>query len=392
MASYVAGVVDDLFAADQLYPVNYSQNYTFQIFVIDNRTQAEKISGPRISTTFNSSYVQGQLAGLLSFAHVTVNPKYLNVTDNPELAHVIANATTTIKDPMSGRPIVDGQIVYDWLTTNGLGHVKQFVNVTRTFNEIDVPAFLFAFKQNYTFGFPVREFIASNSARATFAGEALGDMALIGLSQSDFTIGNNATLYNQIGKGLGFTHAATHELGHLVGLNHPFIYDITDDFTNSVMGYYAYSITYSQFDHDTILRGINDELLTYAIDTLANTPNNVFNSGYIGQAQQNIAKANQLYDIMDYAGAVDYSLSAVSAASHASQVSGSSGSTTIVFTLIGILIGAGIGILVGYLVFRRRRSTISSVHYNQCPNCQYPLRWDPVQMHWLCDRCQRVVQ
>jgi endogenous inhibitor of DNA gyrase (YacG/DUF329 family) len=35
---------------------------------------------------------------------------------------------------------------------------------------------------------------------------------------------------------------------------------------------------------------------------------------------------------------------------------------------------------------------VSAVHYNQCPICQSPLRWDPVQMHWLCDRCQRVIQ
>ncbi len=390
VASYVAGAVDNLFGTDQLYPVNYSQNYVFQIFVIDNRTSSEKTNGPNITMTLNRTFIQSQLAGLLEFSTVNVNVKYTNVNDYPGLAKVIANATTTIRDPSSGRPIVDGQIVYDWFTTNGLGHIRQFINVTRSFSEIDVPAFLFALKQNYTFGFPFKEFIASNSARATFAGEALGDMALIGLGQSDLTLGNNVTSYNQPGKGIGFTHATVHELGHMVGLNHPFIYDITDDFVNTVMGYYAYSLTYSQFDHDTILRGVNDELLTYAQQTLANTPSNVFNAGSISQAQQNIAKANQLYDSMQYAAAISYSLTAAQAALQASQSTGGGASTAFAYTLLGILIGAGVGLLVGYLVFRRRK-TPAAVQYNLCPNCQYPLRWDAVQMHWLCDRCHTVV-
>jgi hypothetical protein len=388
--SYVAGAVTDLFAADQLYPVNYSQNYFFQIYVIDNRTSSEKTSGPKISSTINSTFVKAQLASLLEFSNVNVNVKYANVTDYPGLAKVIANSTTTIKDPASGRPVVDGQIVYDWLTTNGLGRIRQFVNVTRTTSRIDIPAFLFAFKSNYTFGFPVREFIASTSARATFAGEALGDMALIALAQRDFTLGNNMTTWGQPGKGIGFTHATVHELGHMAGLNHPFIYDMTNDFTNTVMGYYAYSLTFSQFDHDTVLRGVNDQLLNYAQQLLAGTANTVFNSGSISQAQQNIARASQLYDAMNYAAAVTYSLNAAVAAQQAAQGPGGTGSVPVLYTLLGLVIGAGIGILIGYLVFRRRKAT-STVQYNQCPYCQSPLRWDPVQSHWLCDRCQRAV-
>src|SRR5438034_9529587 len=178
-------------------------------------------------------------------------------------------------------------------------------------------------------------------------------MVMIGFSQqADFTIGNNST-YSQPCKGGGFTHAATHELGHMMGLNHPFIYDLTEDFTNTVMGYYAYSLNYSQFDRDSILRGVNDELLSFAIQSLSSTQNTLFNAGDISMANQNIAHAENLYNPMDYAGAVQYSLAAAEDASAAQQLANSALSPTLVFSLIGAAIGASIPILLGYLIFRR---------------------------------------
>jgi hypothetical protein len=388
--SYVFGAVNNLFAADQLYPVNYSQKYNFQLFVFDNRTNSVRMSGPKLTTTLNRAFVQSQLANLLPFANVTVNVRFANVTDYPRLAAMIANATTTVRDPVSGRPIVDGELVYNWLTTSGLGHITQFINVTRTFSEIDIPAFIFAFNGSYTFGFPIKENIASTASRATFSGEALGDMVLIGLGESDLTIGNNSTLYGQLGKGVGFTHAAVHELGHMVGLNHPFIYDSTEDFTDTVMGYYSYSSTYSQFDKDTILRGVNDELLTFAQQTLASTSNTLFNSASISNAERNMARANQLYDSMNYSGAVPYSLAAALDAASAQQLANNAFlSPGLVFGLTGVAIGVGVGLLIGFLAFRRRTSV--GVQYNRCPTCQQPTRWDPVQMHWYCDRCQKPI-
>ena len=368
IGSYVYGAVNNLFAPDQLYPVNYAQNYDVQLFVLDNRTTAEKLQGPKLSSTINETMVQENLASLVPFAGVTVKINYANVTDYPGLAAIMANATTALRDPVSGRPIVDGDLVYNWFTTYGLGHIANFINVNRTTSRIDIPGFLFAFKGNYTFGVPVKEDIGSPNIYGTFGGEALGDMVMIGFSQqADFTIGNNST-YSQPGKGAGFTHAATHELGHMMGLNHPFIYDLTEDFTNTVMGYYAYSLNYSQFDRDSILRGVNDELLSFAIQSLSSTQNTLFNSGDISMANQNIAQAENLYNTMDYAGAVQYSLAAAEDASAAQQLANSAISPALVFSLIGIAIGTAIGILMGYLIFRRRNS--AGAQYNRCPTCQ----------------------
>jgi hypothetical protein len=388
IGAYVNGAVNNLFAPDQLYPVNYSQNYNIQLYVIDNRTSSEQAQGPKLKATVNQAEIQANLASLVPFATVTININYYNVTAFPGLAAIVANATTSLKDPASGRRVVDGDLVYHWFTTSGLGHISSFINVTRTTTKIDIPGFLFAFKGNYTFGVPFKEDIGSPSPSGTFGGEALGDMVLIGFSQADFTLGNNST-YGQANKGLGFTHAATHELGHMMGLNHPFIYDLTEDFTNTVMGYYAYSLNFSQFDRDSILRGVNDELLSFALQALSTTPNTLFNSAYISTANQNIAQAENLYNTMDYAGAVKHSLAAAEAASTAQQFANGAISPALVFGLIGVAIGAGIGLLLGYLIFRRRKT--AGVQYNQCPTCQQPLRWDPAQMRWYCDRCQKPV-
>jgi hypothetical protein len=387
IGAYVNGAVNNLFAPDQLYPVNYSSNYNIQLFVIDNRTSTEQAQGPKLQATINQTRVKQNIASLVPFATVSINVNYYNVSSFPGLAAIVANATTSLKDPLSGRRVVDGDLVYRWLTTSGLGHIANFINVTRTITKIDIPAFLFAFKGNYTFGVPFKEDIGSTSPSGTFGGEALGDMVLIGLSQTDFTLGNNST-YGQPNKGAGFTHAATHELGHMMGLNHPFIYDLTEDFTDTVMGYYAYSLNFSQFDKDSILRGVNDELLSFALQALSTTPDTLLNSGDISAANQDITQAESLYNTMDYAGAVRYSLAAAVAASAAEQYAATI-SPALVFSLIGVGIGAVIGILLGYLIFKRRKP--AGIQYNRCPTCQQPLRWDPAQMSWYCDRCQKPV-
>jgi hypothetical protein len=385
---YISGAVYNLFAADQLYPVTYAQKYNFQLFVFDNRTDAEKAKGPKISTTLNTTIVQSQLASLLPFATVTVTAKFSDIAAYPQLAAVVANATTKVKDPALSIPIVDARLVWNWLSVYGKGHMSQFINATHTTSQYDIPGFLFAFQGNYTFAFTFKENIELSEPPGSIGGVALGDMILVNQSNSTLTYGYNV-FPKQPGKGFGFTRATIHELGHMIGLNHPFIYDQTEDFTNSVMAYYPYSNTYSQFDKDTVLRGINDELLIIAQDALAATGNSLINSGTIATANREMALANQHYSTMDYAGAVQHSLAAALSALRAEQ-SGSLFSSGLVFGLIGLAVGVAAGLLLGFLFFRKRKVT-TAIGYNLCPTCQQAVRWDPVQMKWYCDRCQKPV-
>jgi hypothetical protein len=387
---YIAGVVYNLFGADQLYPVSYAQRYNFQLFVFDNRTSVEKAKGPRIINTLNATRIQSEISALLPFATVTVTPHFYDTTAYPRLAAVVANATTKVKDPALSIPIVDARLVWNWLSTFGLGHITEFINVTHTSAEYDIPGFLFAFQGNYTFAFTFKENIETRELPRSITGVALGDMILVDQSNSTLNFGSDpSTFPRQPGTGIGFTTATIHELGHILGLNHPFIYDQTEDFTNSVMAYYPYSATYSQFDKDTILRGINDELLIFAGDALAVTGNNLFNAGTVAAARNEMSLAEQHYSTMDYAGAVPHSLAAAQAAQRA-VAAGSLISPGLVFGLIGLAIGAASGLLGGYFLFRKRR-TSSAIGNNRCPTCQQPVRWDPMLMKWYCDRCQKPV-
>src|SRR6058998_2430300 len=226
---YISGAVNNIFAADQLYPVSYSQTYNFQLFVFDNRTDLEKSRGPILTKTLNTTKVQQQLQALLPFATVKVNANFFNITKYPDLAAVVANATTKVKDPILSIPIVDARLVWNWLSTYGQGHITQFFNATHTTSTYDIPGFLFAFQGDYTFAFTFKEDIAQREPPGSITGVALGDMILVDQSNSTLTAGNDPSTYNQPGKGMGFTRAAIHELGHMIGLNHPFLYDQTED-------------------------------------------------------------------------------------------------------------------------------------------------------------------
>ncbi len=388
---YIAGAVYNLFGADQLYPVSYSQRYNFQLFVLDNRTNTEKSKGPKIINTLNATQVQREIGSLLPFATVTVTPHFHNITDYPQLAAVVANATTKVKDPALSIPIVDARLVWNWLSSFGQGHISQFINATHTTLQYDIPGFLFAFQGNFTFAFTFKENIAARELPGSITGVALGDMILVDQSNSTLSLGNDPSVYPiQPGNGTGFTRATIHELGHMLGLNHPFIYDQTEDFTNSVMAYYPSSNVYSQFDKDTILRGINDELLIFAQYALDAAGNNLVNSGSVAAARNEISIAEQHYSTMDYAGAVPHSLAAAQNAQRAEAASAFL-SPALIYGLIGLAVGVASGLLGGYLLFRRKKSTTSSVGYNRCPTCQKPVRWDPVLMKWYCDSCQKPV-
>jgi hypothetical protein len=102
-----------------------------------------------------------------------------------------------------------------------------------------------------------------------------------------------------------------------------------------------------------------------------------------------MALADQHYSMMDYAGAVQYSLGAALDALQA-EATGSLFSSGLIFGLIGLALGVAAGLMGGYLFFRKRKAT-TAVGYNLCPTCQQPVRWEPVQMKWYCDRCQKPI-
>ena len=396
LSDYIAGVVYNLFAPDPVYPVNYSAHYNFHLFVFDVRNSTEMAAGPTMTLAVNSTKIQDELQRLVPYANVTVNAKFVNITDYPALSAAVTKATTTIKDPPINGSIVDARLVYDWLSENGEGHISQFINVTQNTEQLDIPAFIFAFTGRYNFGFTFKADVFQEENPSSIYGVALGDLVLISHGQHDFAAGDypgsdfaRETRDPQPGRGIGFTRTITHELGHQLGLPHPFSYDLTEDFTDSVMGYYPNSLGFSQFDRDMLLRAVNDELVIFAEVTLANTTSNLFNAGQISAAKRAISSANQKYSSMQYEAAVADSLDAALSAFSAHQIGGSAIFSSLLVGIVGLVAGVGLGLLVGYSVFRRRPS--QGTQYYKCPVCGQPLRWDPAMNRWYCDRCQKHI-
>jgi len=270
--------------------------------------------------------------------------------------------------------------------------LSHFINATYSTDQIDIPEFIFAFGSNYEFGFTFKSDLVQREPDSIF-GVALGDLVLIGHSQNDFNIGSSykRTGTYQPGRGVGFSNTIVHESGHELGLVHPFSYDPDEDFVNSVMAYYPGVNTYSQFDRDLELRGINDELLIYAQVTIARAGSSLLNSGSISAAQAAMTTAEQKYNAMDYEGAVSYSLMAAQDAANAQAQGGGllSGFSGGLYLILGILLGTAIGLVLGFLVFHKRSS--GGLAYYRCPTCNRALRWDPAMGRWYCDYCQKPV-
>lgn len=400
VADYVSGAVLNLFAPDVLYPVTYSRQYSFHLFVFDNRTDAERQLGPAMEKSVNTTRIQVALASLLPFAKVTVDAKFNRTDSYPDLAKLIHDSAGLI-DPNIHHSVVDARPIYEWLRTggNGQGNIKKFITVQSDTSKIDIPAFVFAFKRDYNFGFTGKGDVFmpaghSNGGVSSIFGVALPDMVLV--SHGEYNLNTNAQALLNHDVGVGFTATLTHEFGHMMGLNHPFIYDSTEDFTDTVMAYYSASTQYSQFDHDTILRGINDGLLGFAQSELSTTAANPFNAGQIANANSAISRANLKYDKMDYRGAVQDSVDAATNAQAANNLSAFGFSSGLVFGIVGLAAGVGIGFLTAYLFLKqrqgRRASSTSQLQYGRCPACGQPLRWDPLMMQWYCDNCKHFVK
>jgi hypothetical protein len=390
VADYITGAVYNLFGPDQLYPVQYSAKYVFHLFVIDARTPSEIAAGPTIMSTVNVPAIKAQLQSLVPFATVEVTPVYETLSSVLGLSEVVSNATTNVYDPAANTTVVDAKLVYNWLSIEG--HVSQFLTPSRTTGQIDIPEFIFAFSGNHDFAFTYKGDVFMSPVDSIF-GVSLGDMVLISHSQRDLNEGFEYTGTGSIqpGRGLGFTRTIIHESGHELGLVHPFDYDIDEDFVNSIMAYYPNANVYSQFDKDLELRAINDELLIYAQVTIASAGSSLLNSGTITAAQTAMATAEQKYNAMDYAGAVSYSLAAAQDAANA-QTSGTNifgGFGAVLYVVLGVLVGAAIGLVLGFLIFRKR--TTGGLAYYRCPTCNRALRWDPAMARWYCDYCQKPV-
>jgi len=389
LADYITGAVYNVFLPDFVYPLNYAQTYRVKVFVLDNRTSGK----PRIESTVDEKEITTQLGSLLPFAHVEVEVHYHELSDYPELFKVVRSSTSPSLVGIT--PIVDARLVYDWLSESGSGKIRQFAKITRNTETYDIPVFVFAFGGDYNFGFTYKELIAKDlDFDRTIWGVSLYDMVLISHSEDDLHRGD-LVAPKQAGLGFGFTNTVIHEVGHMLGLMHPFATysDPTENFVSSVMAYYPYEDAFSQFDKDALLRGYADQLIRDSTQLLSSSPFDLINWSSINSAQSKLSDAETAYDEMNYTRAAESAYTAYVSASQANLLAG--GGT---FSSRSFALGVGVfsflfGILIALILLRRRRrvpqETLHVSAAPKCSACRGNLSWIQQYQRWYCYNCKR---
>ena len=363
------------------YDPLYSQNYSFHIHVFDNRTFTEK-QRVNIKSTVDPDKVKHAFQDLLPYSNVGVSLTFEDLSNHPGLQHVVDSNykyTDSFTFGVSGQPlrygIVDARPVYQYIRDN----LQDFeANVQRDRSEFTVPVFAFAFSNDTLFTFTYKWLIAQQESDVkALLGVALGDVALVSVSQQEFARGDYVTP-PEPGKGEGFTEVIIHESGHMLGLSHPHNFGPVGDFIETVMGYYTYDYVFGQSDKDALRRAHVDQIYIEVQFMLQRL-------GAAGSAVANVrnllGQADREYSQMDYATA----LNAVLQAEETARTSGLTALGSLIQPLIFIAVGLVVGFIVAWSMLRRRASPgqympISSETPTRimfCPACGAQARGNP---------------
>jgi hypothetical protein len=355
VADYIYDAVLNLAIPVFVYQPIYSRTYRLVVNVIDNRTDKERQQVP-IESTIHPELIKQAFMDLLPYSTIQVETHFIKTSERPDFqATIVENTVTPPADLGFGR-YVDTRPVYRYLQE----HMSEFTGTIRKDStEVTVPVFDFAFTAGIYFGYTTKWYVANLKVdEGNFLGISLGDMALIGMSQSDFMRGDYISP-PQPGKGMGFTQSTIHEAGHSIGLMHPHQFGYLEDFVSSAMSYWSWEYKFSQFDKDAINRAHADALINSALTSLSGAQNALAQRVAFGSvvdqmssAKALLEKALEKYGSMQYALAVEIAQRAASAASNAFTLAQTAPSLVVVI-LVALLAGIVIGSLLIFMAFRR---------------------------------------
>lgn len=305
VADYLWEAVLNFAVPQFVYEPIYSTQYRFVINIFDNRTDLEQKSVP-ISRTVNISRIEFSFKELLPYSEIRVSMKTQNLSGDASLAKVVKESFKMVD---LERGYVDVRPVYRFLQLN----IEKYVpKILRSEEEVTIPVFCFAFSKEqmaYTSKWEVQTF------QVGLRGIALGDVAIVSLTQYYELERGRIVNPSQGSKGIGFTQTVIHECGHMLGLMHPFQFGQIGDFVDSPMGYFTYSYNFSQFDKDSLRRAHADGILLESSVNLAKA--NELAIGNVAmpwsliklsEARNLIGHAEQEYQKMNYADAVRLAL------------------------------------------------------------------------------------
>jgi hypothetical protein len=368
LATYIYQATENLITPPMLYAPFYSEQYSFDIHIFDNRTSAEK-SVVDIKSTINSQTVKQAFEDLVPYSKIAVSVTFEDLSKHPDLQKVIDSNYKFADSFTAGVDFASPQ----QYGTADVGPVyKYFLDNMRTFepsyrrdtSEYTIPVFVFALSSETTFTYYYKWLVEP------FDGIALGDVAFVAFGQADLQRGARVDP-PQPGRGLGFTHDVIHESGHMLGLPHPFDVGPVGNFMLSPMSYFTWDYTFGQADKDALRRSHVDQIYLEVQSMLAGISGSQADS-----IKSQLSDADSKYSQMDYVGALASVLKADDMAKAATPSTGNLAIVPATYLAVGVVIG----FVVAWVVLRRRTraslpfrvdrtltQTTATVRF--CPNC-----------------------
>jgi hypothetical protein len=396
VADYVAQATWNFITPFFVYTPSYSEKYTFDVHIFDNRTNREK-QAVAIQSTVDAAKIKSAFQDLVPYSKIDVSVNFEDLAKYPGLEDVIRSNykyTDSFTFGVSGSPlqygIVDARPVYKYLGDN----FRQFEpNFHRDSSEFTVPVFAFAFSNDTLFTFTYKWIISKPESEVTaLLGVALGDLALVSMSQQELQRGNYVTPA-QPGKGQGFTQVIIHESGHMLGLQHPHNFGPIGDFIVSIMGYYTYDYVFGQIDKDSLQRAHVDQIYL-KVQSMVRQLNARDPIGGLGIENQ-LRDVDAKYSQMNYADALSLVLQTETAAESALA----SGTISIMLPAIYIIVGVVLGFVVAWLLLRRRGNgddrfskptlTQPATTVKFCANCGQPATPNTIYCHYCGAKLQQ---
>jgi hypothetical protein len=357
LADYVSQATLNLVTPALLYQPMYSQEYSFDIHIFDNRTTAEKDS-VSIRSTIDANVVKQAFESLLPYSKIDVSVTFEDLAKYPSLQAMLHSSYKYENSFTYGvefaQPqqygVVDARPVYKYFQDN----IKTFEpNYRRDSTQYTVPVYSFAFSNDTAMAFTYKWELTP------IGGVALGDMAFVSFSQNEFARGDLITP-PQPNKGLGFTHDVIHESGHMLGLPHPFDFGPVGNFILTPMSYFTWDYSFGQADKDSLRRAQVDNIYL----EIQSTMNQLAQRGLdVSQIFNQLKDADAKYNQMDYQGALAVVLQAQSAANNMLSSTSQGMIQTMTNGTYYLILAASVGLLAGFglawLLVRRhtRRST-----------------------------------
>jgi hypothetical protein len=268
LASYISEAVMNFAIPNFCYDPPLTDEYELSVQFLDHRSADEK-SKVRLESRVNSDIIKAAFDDLCPYIKNTVTLKFNSTSDFPGLTQVIEDSRLTADSIFYSPSWIKGvkqdyvnmEPVYKYLQAN----IGRFVkDVRRDRTKVTFPVFVFVFSSSIRFYTQWKWFISDwDKLSFTFSGIALGDFVIIGYNHNYLIAGDKDTP-KQPGKGLGFTHAVIHEVGHMVGLMHPHSYGWWGDFSLGAMSYFTSDVVFGQHDKDALRRNHVDKLMIEA--------------------------------------------------------------------------------------------------------------------------------